>query len=130
MQTALLISIIGAVVSIGVSLIGALLANRNNIILQTRKLKEEHYISFIEALHYLMAYDKDDRSATTKYVLTRDKMFLIASEEVIIKLFDYEKKGVATPDENHNFYLTELVKAIRNDLKIRDTNFPLINFKK
>jgi len=40
----LYISIVGAVVAILVSILGALLANKNNIKLQTRKLKEEHYI--------------------------------------------------------------------------------------
>ena len=47
----LYISIIGAIVAIIVSVLGAILANKNTIILQTRKLKEEHYIAYIEALH-------------------------------------------------------------------------------
>ena len=37
----LYISIIGAVVAVIVSILGAILANRNTIILQIRKLKEE-----------------------------------------------------------------------------------------
>ena len=126
METALLVSIIGATVSIIVALTGAIFANRNNIILQSRKLKEEHYIGFFEALHYMMA--DNEKPTVQRYVLTRDKMFLIASENVIFKLLDYENKGAATPE--HDLYLTELVKAIRHDLQLKDTNFPEIAFKK
>ena len=53
----LYISIIGAIVAIIVSVLGAILANKNTIILQTRKLKEEHYIAYIEALHNYAASD-------------------------------------------------------------------------
>ncbi len=81
----LYISIVGAVVAILVSILGALLANKNNIKLQTRKLKEEHYISFIEALHNLAAKN-GDKEAISKYVYMRDKLLLIASEDVIVKL--------------------------------------------
>ena len=56
----LYISIIGAIVAIIVSVLGAILANKNTIILQTRKLKEEHYIAYIEALHNYAASDIND----------------------------------------------------------------------
>jgi hypothetical protein len=58
MTTTPLISIIGASSAITVSLIGAWLANRNSIVLQTKKLKEDHYIGYIEALHNNMTFDQ------------------------------------------------------------------------
>ncbi|MGC2871851.1 hypothetical protein ACDL92_00965 [Ihubacter sp. mB4P-1] len=51
----IVISILGAISAILVAVIGAIFSNRNNTTLQLRKLKEEHYISYIEALHNLAA---------------------------------------------------------------------------
>ncbi|MBV7269014.1 hypothetical protein [Winogradskyella luteola] len=124
----LLISILGAITAITVSAIGALLANKNSLILQIRKLKEEHYTSFVESLHNHTANDNEE--SLTRFVLARDKMFLIASENVIKKMLDYEDNGVGKSLEAHNFYLTELIKSIRADLKLKDKNFPIISFKK
>lgn len=122
------ISLIGATVAIIVSIIGAILANKNNITLQTRKLKEEHYIAYIEALHNLAS--NNDESTVKKYVFQRDKLFLIASEDVIRKMIIYENEGVNKTSEIHDKYLTELLKAIRADLKLKNNNLPNIFFKK
>ncbi|BAU54779.1 hypothetical protein MgSA37_02957 [Mucilaginibacter gotjawali] len=86
MSTNLLISVIGAISAIAVSLVAAFYASRNNIVLQTRKLKEDHYVSYIEALHGLMSENKNKES-TAKYVFARDKLFIIASEEVVKKYY-------------------------------------------
>lgn len=122
------ISLIGATVAIIVSIIGAILANKNNITLQTRKLKEEHYIAYIESLHNLAS--NNDESTVKKYVFQRDKLFLIASEDVIRKMIIYENEGVNKTSEIHDKYLTELLKAIRADLKLKNNNLPTIFFKK
>ncbi|MEM6686339.1 MAG: hypothetical protein AAF617_11205, partial [Bacteroidota bacterium] len=111
-----------------VSFIGAFLANRNSIILQTRKLKEDQYISFVELLHNHSANNTTE--SLEKYVLIRDKMLLIASEDVVNKMLAYEKNGVGKSLEDHDIYLTELIKSIRRDLKLKDKKFPLIGFKK
>jgi hypothetical protein len=127
-STALLISVLGALSAIAVSIIGAWWANRNNIILQTRKLKEDHYITYIEALHNLIA-DNDGENVIKTYVFARDKLFLIASEEVIKKILLYEEEGVGEGNPLHNSYLKELIKAIRKDLRLKDKDFPDIYFK-
>jgi hypothetical protein len=129
MTTTLLISIIGAIVAIVVSLIGARLANRNSIILQTRKLKEEHYIAYIEALHNLAA-ENDSSECHKNYVLARDKLFLIASENVIKSMLLYEVEAVGKQNDLHDKYLTDLVKSIREDLKLSNKDFPIIYLKK
>jgi len=131
MITTILISIIGAVTAIAVSLVGAWLANRNSIVLQTRKLKEDHYVSYVEALHNLAA-ENENMKFMEKFVMARDKLLLIASEDVIKKMLAYEEEAVGKniPKEVHDKYLTEMIKAIRKDLKIIDKDFPNIYFKK
>jgi hypothetical protein len=125
----LYISMLGAISAILVSIIGAWLANRNSIVLQTRKLKEDHYVAYIEALHDL-ATDNNDNEFKRKYAFIRDKLFLIASEEVIRKMISFEEKAIGKPCDLHDEYLTELIKAIRSDLKLKNKDFPKIRFIK
>jgi len=123
------ISIFGALTAIIVSIVGALLTKRNSIILQTRKLKESHYVAYIEAPHSL-ASNNQSSQASKDYTFNRDKLFLVASEEVIAKMLDFENKAVGKESDLHDQYLTELVREIRKDLKIKDKNFPKISLKK
>lgn len=124
----MLISILGAVSAIIVSLAGAWLANRNSISLQTRKLKEEHYIIYIEALHYLIADNNDENIG--KYIFARDKLFLIANEDVIKKMIIFEESTSKKTDlKLHDALLTDLVRSIRKDLQLKDRDFPQIYFK-
>lgn len=129
MTTEVFISIIGATTAVTVSIVGAWLANKNSIVLQTRKLKEEHYVAYIEALHNL-ATEVKNKELTKNYVFARDKLFLIASEDVIRKILLYEEEAVGKANNLHDKYLTELVKEIRKDLKIKDKDFPTIYLKK
>ena len=128
-MTPIIISILGATSAIIVSFIGAWLANRNSIILQTRKLKEEHYVAYIEAMHNL-ASQNDNKTYGKNYTFTRDKLFLIGSEDVIKKMLAYETEAVGKESHVHDKYLTELIKAIRKDLKLKDKDFPLVYLKK
>jgi hypothetical protein len=41
----------------------------------------------------------------------------------------YENEGVGKGVDIHDEYLTELIKALRSDLKIRDKHFPKIYMK-
>jgi hypothetical protein len=122
------ISIFGAITAILVSVIGAYLANKNSIVLQTRKLKEEHYVKYIEAIHNLAA--ENSKVATKNYVLARDKLFLIASEEIIRKMIEFEENTVGKQSNLFDEYLTELIKAIRIYLKLKNKNFLKIYLKK
>ena len=126
----LTISIIGAVVAISVSVVGAYLANKNSIILQTRKLKEAHYIRFISSLHNLCAYN-NDKEIIAKYVEARDVLFSVASAEVITNIIEFEKHTAKCDSkEIHDTYLTNLIKSIRKDLKLNNKNLPVLYFKK
>ena len=124
----LMICIIGAISAIIISFIGAWLANKNSIILESRKLKELHYVGFIEALHNLATNDTN-KEFIQRYTFARDKMFIIASENVITRLLAFEK-NLITDKNKHDYYLTELIKEIRRDLKLKDKNFPQIHLKK
>ena len=45
-------------------------------------------------------------------------------------MLDFENKAVGKESDLHDQYLTELVREIRKDLKIKDKNFPKISLKK
>ena len=60
----------------------------------------------------------------------RDKLLLIANEKVIIKLLEFEDKGVGKTTDLHNKYLTELLKAIRKDLRLGYKSLPILCLKK
>jgi hypothetical protein len=124
----LAISIIGAIAAIFVSVIGALFANHKVIALQTRKLKEQYYFNYISALHNYLA-NSHDKSIYEDFIKARDILINIASVNVVNKLIDLENKGFFNLEEppskeTQDHYLTELIKAIRKDLKINNKNFP------
>ena len=125
----IIISVLGAISAVIVAVIGAILSNKNSNMLQLRKLKEEHYISYIESLHNLAA-NKSSRDAISKYTYHRDKLLIVGSEEVVKSILQYENEAVGKETDFHDEFLTNIVKAIRQDLKIKDKNFPQIYLKK
>lgn len=129
MNPSILIAVFGAISSIAVALLGAWFANRNNVALQTRKLKEEHYINFVIALHNIRANDGDNWW-TAQYLFARDKLFLIASKEVVKNMLAFEQGGIDKPGPDDNYLITQLIKAIRRDLKLKARNFPTVSIMK
>ena len=125
----ILISVLGAISAIIVAVVGAFLSNKNSNILQLRNLKEAHYISYIEALHNL-AVQNNNQEAIAKYTYYRDKLVIIGSEDVVREILRYENEAVGKQSSMHDKYLTEIIKAIRKDLKIRDKDYPIISLKK
>ncbi len=125
----MMVAVIGALVSIFIAIIGALLSIRGSIILQNRKLKERYYLRYIESLHKL-ASDNSSKLSIASYTYARDTLFLIASENVIRAIIEYEEKAVGKTSQMHDEYLTKIFIAIRKDLKLKDKNFPMIYLKK
>ena len=125
----IIISVLGAISAVIVAVIGAILSNKNSNMLQLRKLKEEHYISYIESLHNLAA-NNSSRDAISKYTYHRDKLLIVGSEEVVKSILQYENEAVGKETDFHDEFLTNIVKVIRQDLKIKDKNFPQIYLKK
>ena len=125
----LIIAIIGAISAIIIAIIGAILSYRHNNALQVLKLKEEHYVSYIEALHNLCVYNTD-KEYISKYTYCRDKLLIVGSEDVVKAILLYEEEGVGKTNELHDKYITDIVINIRKDLKIKDKQYPNIYFKK
>ena len=125
----IIISVLGAISAVIVAVIGAILSNKNSNMLQLRKLKEEHYISYIESLHNLAA-NNSSRDAISKYTYHRDKLLIVGSEEVVKSILQYENEAVGKETDFHDEFLTNIVKAIRQDLKNKNKNFPQIYLKK
>ena len=125
----IIISVLGAISAVIVAVTGAILSNKNSNMLQLRKLKEEHYASYIESLHNLAA-NNSSRDAISKYTYHRDKLLIVGSEEVVRSILKYENEAVGKETDLHDEFLTDIVKAIRRDLKIKDKNYPQIYLKK
>ena len=49
---------------------------------------------------------------------------------ILNKLLEFEDKGVGKTTDLHNKYLTELLKAIRKDLKLGYKSLPILCLKK
>ncbi len=123
------ISIIGALVAISVSIVGAVLSYRNSISLHTRKLKESHYIHYIQQLHNLCAYNSDVE-VVRKYVEARDVLFAVASAKVVRSIIEFEEFAAGKHSDFHDEYITKTIKAIREDLNVSNKGLPLLYFKK
>lgn len=109
----IVISVIGALSAIIVATVGALMANKNSNVLQIRKLKEDHYISYVEALHNL-AGNNNDSELVGNYTYHRDKLLIVGSEKVIRCVLNYEEEAVGKNNGLHDEYLTRIIKAIRD----------------
>ena len=125
----IIISVLGAISAVIVAVTGAILSNKNSNMLQLRKLKVEHYISYIESFHNIAA-NNSSRDAISKYTYHRDKLLIVGSEEVVRSILKYENEAVGKETNLHDEFLTDIVKAIRRDLKIKDKNYPQIYLKK
>lgn len=67
----IIISVLDAISAVIVAVTGAILSNKNSNMLQLRKLKEEHYISYIESLHNLAA-NNSSRAAISKFIIAEN----------------------------------------------------------
>jgi len=124
----IVISIIGALSAVIVATVGALMAKKNSHVLQIRKLKEEHYISFFESLYNLIE-DGGNPDNVKKYTLCCSKLLIIGDEKVIKALSAYNNASEELSIQEQRKLFTALVKTIRHDLKIHDKDFPIVSFK-
>ena len=128
MPKEIIISLIGSFAAILVAIAGALLTYRNNMALRKKALKEDHYIEYIKSVHNHAAINT--QNSLQQYVLSRDKLFIIASEQVIKNILLDEAAIDTKNNKEHDYYLTELIKSIRKDLSLGNKNLPLLSFKK
>ncbi|WP_299768227.1 hypothetical protein [uncultured Dokdonia sp.] len=128
MSIELIISLLGVFTAIIVAVVGAYMARNNNIKLELRKLKESHYLGYIQALNTYGNLQSED--AFKELLSLRNNMLLIANEKVINAMITYEKKGTGHPLETHNLYFTTLLKTMRSDLGLNNNDFPVIGLKR
>lgn len=72
----IVVAIITGLFSICVAIFGSVFININNAKLQTHKLKEEHYVRYLEAVHNF-AEDNKSIQALKSYILHRDMKLVI-----------------------------------------------------
>ena len=124
----LYISIIGALVAIGVAILGAIFTNKNNINLQLRKLKEDNYTSFIDSLQSL-SLGNYKQEILNSYAISRNKLLLIADVEVITCLLEFEANVIGKDPKIFDEYFTLLCKSMRKDLNVKNKHLPTLSIK-
>ena len=129
MELSILISLIGASSAILVAAIGALLNKRNAVTLRTRQLKESHYINYINAISHL-SMDNNSRTYLREYASNRNNILVVASPKVVNAILEYENKAIGKLDPDQNALLTNVITAIRKDLELSNTSYPIIQFVK
>lgn len=129
MELSILISLIGASSAILVAAIGALLNKKNAVTLRTRQLKESHYVNYINAISHL-SMDNNSRTYLREYASNRNNILVVASPKVVNAILEYENKAIGKLDPDQNALLTNVITAIRKDLELSNTSYPVIQFVK
>lgn len=129
MNIELIISIVGAASAILVAVIGSLLARRSSLALQSQKLKEDYYLAYIEAI-YLLSSDNTRPEYLDEYAASRNRLLVVASAEVVNAILLFEKEAMGKFNPQHNELLTNVLKAIRNDLNLSNKSYPTIGLVK
>lgn len=78
----------------------------------------------------MLAAHNEDKAAVETYTLHRDKIFVIANENVVRAILKYEENVVGQVNSQHDELLTQIYIEIRNDLKVKDKDFPIVCLKK
>ena len=131
----ILIALIGTASAVITVAITNYFAKKNQAKLEERKLKEEYYLAFIEALSSSAIFEPTDE-VKDKISDAQNRLLLIASPLVVEKLMifhDYvmpSNRHLHPKLEKHDDLLRELIMAMRFDLfqnyKI-NTNYPAIH---
>lgn len=131
------IAIIGTITTVITICLTNYFSKRSQLKFEERKLKEQYYLKFIEALSDNVLLD-DQIQARNAHAYARNRIILIASSNVVNLMLDYENairetKRIGDTEETalmHDITLTELFKAMRIDLfgksRAINKNYPLI----
>jgi hypothetical protein len=118
------VQIIAPFIAVIIAIISAALsyyfAKKQQILADERRLKENAYLDFIDALNHNVM-DENTEEARERLAIARNKLLLIADSQVVIdlcKFTDYiacDRTGERQQNE-HNRLLTEMLKSMRKDL--------------
>ena len=102
-------------------------AKKQQILAEERRLKENAYLGFIDAMNHNVM-DDDIQEARERLAIARNKLLLIADSQVVIDLCKFtdsiacDRTGEMQQNEQ-NRLLTEMLKSMRKDLyKKKDIN--------
>lgn len=125
----LLISVIGALGAIAVSLISSILSRRNLVSLESHQMKEDHYASYINSLS-LLSMDNRNNVYLKEYSDNRNRILMVASTEVINVLLKYEEEAFGKFAPHHDELLSALIMAMRKDLQLDNNGYPVVGLVK
>ena len=130
-----IIALIGTATAVITITITNYLAKRNQIKLEERKLKEEYYLNFLEALSKIAVF-KSSGETMCRFADAQNRLLLAASPLVIEKLMKFHdylspsNRHLHPKLEEHDKLLRDLLMAMRADLyqsnKI-NSNYPSIH---
>ncbi len=128
-----------AILGVGSAVITISLTNyftkKNQLKFDERKLKEMHYINFMNVMSEMLTSNFSDKTRRD-FAHIQNNLFLIASSDVVVCLMDLNQYLSSGSDSfsqtTHNEKLTELIKAMRIDLfdaeKVNE-NYPIIELR-
>ncbi len=125
----IIISVISAAVTIITVTLTNFFAKKNSLNFEKMKLKEDYYKKYLEALSYNVN-EIDREKGKNELSFANNRLLLVGSVDVIMKL-EIFSSFISTLEKNidkHNALLTELIKAMRQDLygKKYNKNYPTV----
>lgn len=132
MDTQLLVAIIAGCVTIVTVTLGYGLSKRKDREDERRKLKIQHYEEFTKALSQTVVSRVpqgviDTKQAQQKFADTINTLIVVASPEVVIAVYnlldEISESNKNKSSDNHDRLLTELIKAIREDIGVSNKGF-------
>lgn len=123
MNTTIITALIATCTAIIVSIISNYLGRKNSLKFEERKLKQQYYIEYIQALSENMN-NLDSNEATIRSNHAFNNLMIIANPKVIKALYEYHDllinhlkyNNIDNYLEKHTKALTKIVSAMREDL--------------
>lgn len=125
-----ILGLVAAVVSIALT---NYFSKKNQLKFDEQKLKEAHYIRFIDTASEMITSSFTEKSRKD-FAHIQNNLYLVASQDVVCNLLTFNNflSSEAFSGEKHNELLTNLIKAMRADLygthKV-NTNYPIIELR-
>lgn len=130
MNTELIITLVGAFVTIITAILTNYFTKKNQLRFEERKLKEKYYTNYLQAISANVLMKGEDGCLDD----AQNRLLLIGNAEVVTALMALFSKTSASapplPGEEHDRLLTELMKAMRADLygrKSVNKGYPLVH---
>lgn len=116
----LLVPIVGIIVAVVSAGFTYFFAKKQQLAADERRLKEKYYLNYIEAISYVVVSNNAEK-ARDQLADAHNQLLLVGRADVVAKLmilhdFINPSNSRNFTSEKHNELLTDLLKAMRNDL--------------